>query len=277
MLSTIERIQCFRHTLRFSEEDEVLRKYTEYLKSYTKVYAENYYSENKRINFDSAEIVVEENTTFSAAGNHRWYKDTYENYVEGRTAVLNFANPHNPGGGVLSGAMAQEECLCRSSNLYKSLTSPTAMEYYYQYNRKLQGYLFSDQVIYSPDVIVFKTDDAIPQLMSSDRWFQIDVITCAAPIKKLKYTDKILLDVFESRIQNIFEVAKENNVEILILGAFGCGAFGNPPEVVARAFHNVCERYQNNFRKIVFAIKRTTNHFKDCPNIAAFENEFYGK
>lgn len=73
--------------------------------------------------------------------------------------------------------------------------------------------------------------------------------------------------------KNIFEVARENQVEILILGAFGCGAFKNPPEVVAEAFQQVIveQNYLREFKHIVFAIKPTG---EDCPNVKAFAGKF---
>jgi lysophospholipase L1-like esterase len=107
------------------------------------------------------------------------------------------------------------------------------------------------------------------------------VITCAAPyLVKRRYVNPTALGkLFEARIRNILEAAMENGAEVLILGAFGCGAFGNPPDVVARAFREVLseQRYQA-FRKIVFAIKSSVggDPYTVCPNLAAFQTVFCG-
>ena len=232
----------------------------------SRVYFEHFQAK-KRSKRRRAKIVVEENTTFSAA----------RRYLSGKTAVLNFANPMTPGGGVRVGAMAQEECLCRSSNLYTCLTS-TPFADYYGYHRSRKDLTFSDRLIYTPGVTVFKTDDDIPKLMPKRSWFQVDVITCAAPYNVNQMDRAELKTLFKRRTRNIFEAALDNGVDTLILGTFGCGAFKNPPDVVAAAFHETIEEsgYDNLFDYIVFAIKNTVggNPFTPCPNIMAFELEF---
>lgn len=159
---------------------------------------------------------------------------------------------------------------------------PEAAEDFYEYHKEKCDTFFSDRIIYSRNVTVFKTDDEVPQMMPQDKWFQVDVLTCSAPyIKGRRYTNKAaLLDLFESRIQNILDVARDNSVDVLIFGAFGCGAFGNPPDLVAKAFYNVLEdmngMYKTFFKKIVFAIKSSVGNdlTKVCPNIAAFRRQF---
>ncbi len=261
-------IEAFQDTVAFSES-KALRKKTAQAVAFSKVYFEHFQSHNHPYNH-TAQITVEENTTFAAAKKY---------LSNSKTAVLNFANPVNPGGGVQNGAMAQEECLCRSSNLYACLTAPSLTDYY-QYHQTLQNSFYSDRLIYSKGVTVFKTDDEIPALMPEQDWFQVDVITCAAPyIAERKYTNRTALKcLFKSRIKNIFEAAIDNGISTLILGAFGCGAFKNPPGVVASAFHEVIteNKYKEQFDRIVFAIKSTvgSDPFTPCPNIMAFEREF---
>ncbi len=283
-------VDCFRDTLKMCESGD-LAPQTEIVKRQTKVYRENYSFASDLsggacmvLNFDpvSSDLVsVTKGTTFDVAR---------EYIKEGTVGVLNFANPHFPGGGVTKGAMAQEECLCRSSNLYPSLLSEEAKNEFYMYHRKSQNLLFSDRVIFTPDVTVIKTDDQVPVLMPESEWFKVSVLTCAAPYSRGETTvdDNTLKDVFVHRIINILNVALANNIEILILGAFGCGAFGNPPELVASAFNkaikgvymdkNSIEWYDHKFlKRIVFAIKSTTGDAQQpCPNVVAFENEFYG-
>lgn len=267
MMDKNELISCFQDTLNLSYSD-VLRLSTFKAQASNRVYKENFISA-KKPDITKGEIIVQENTSFSAAKNFSRY---------GKTAVLNFANPENPGGGVQNGAMVQEECLCRSSNLYPCLVGENVALEYYDYHSKLKNHFYSDRLIYTNDVTVFKTDDIIPQLMPQEEWFKVDVITCAAPyIARRKYTNKTALkQLFKSRIKNIFESAIENSVRVIILGAFGCGAFKNPPDVVAGAFNDVINEngYINCFEKIVFAIKRTNE--SPCPNLMAFEYVFNG-
>ena len=108
-------------------------------------------------------------------------------------------------------------------------------------------------------------------------WFQVDVISCAAPYydtqKKKPVSREKLEEVFTDRIRNILEVAIANDVDNLVLGAFGCGAFNNPPQLVAEVFHKllVGSGYAAYFEKVVFAIKKTRDV---CPNYEAFQAVF---
>lgn len=260
-------IECFRHTYEYSFCD-ALRFDTQKAIESTCVYREAFMAVTRKNDYQ-ADIIVEENTSFAAAMKYKEF---------GRIAVLNFANPEYPGGGVRNGAMAQEECLCRSSNLYPCLCDVNVFNDFYEYHRNLKNTFYSDRLIYTKDITVFKNDNDVPQMLPEDMWFKVDVITCSAPyIAKRKYTNPTaLLLLFKSRIKNIFEAAIENGAAVLILGAFGCGAFKNPPEVVAKAFREVIQEnsYQRLFKKIVFAIKKTDKI--PCPNLMAFEYEFYG-
>lgn len=265
-----ELIQCFLDSVNIS--NSILKAETENAILSNRVYRENFISQNRIVRnenhfniFDF--IIFEATTSFNAAKQYLKY---------GKTAVLNFANPHNPGGGVHNGATAQEECLCRSSNLYPCISNKNTYNEYYLYNRNISNSFFSDRLIYTKDVTVFKDDCAVPRLMPNADWFKVDVITCAAPyIAKRKYTNPTALkELFKSRIKNIFEAAIDNGVEVIILGAFGCGAFKNPPEIVAKAFHEVIKEniYEYFFKKIVFAIK--SNYSNDY-NCEIFYKEFF--
>lgn len=242
-------VKCFLDTLTIAN-GKALRKRTEDAKKSNTVYFAGYRSQ-KRIEFgQKGKIIVDATTTFRAAKMYR---------AIGKTAVLNFANPEMPGGGVRIGAMAQEECLCRSSNLYPCLCDENVFASYYKYHRELHSPFYSDRLIYTKDVTVFKDDGAVPKLMAQEEWFTVDVITCAAPYLAAQKTavPDALKTIFKSRIQNIFEAALDNCVQTLILGAFGCGAFHNPPEIVAQAFYETIEEnhYLNYFPAVVFATK----------------------
>ena len=183
-------------------------------------------------------------------------------YKDKKVAVLNFACAVNPGGGVTIGAMGQEESLCRASTLSLCLDNPSAWEYYYTPNRNAHNLLHNDNIIYTKDVCIIKDDDYTP--LSTP--FFVDVITCAAPnlqeqpSKSFYYGDPVLislqdlLELHEKRARKIFSVAALNKVEVLILGAFGCGAFCNEPDIVAKAYRMVLQEYQYYFNIIEFAV-----------------------
>lgn len=272
MTNKNDLIFSFKDTLNIASS-ETLKTATETAIYSSRVYKEGFISNAEKCYYKEANIEVISNTSFAAA------KDCCS---LGKVAVLNFANPENPGGGVQNGAMAQEECLCRSSNLYPCLCDKSVFADFYLYHRNLRSFFYSDRLIYTKGVTVFKDDSDVPQLMPENEWFQVDVITCSAPyIARRKYTNQAALkELFKSRIKNIFEAAVDNGAEVLVLGAFGCGAFKNPPEIVAKAFHEVIEEnaYHTKFKRIVFAIKSTVGDdpYMACPNITAFEEEFYG-
>lgn len=146
----------YQHTLRMQASSQL--------------YLENDTSALHRIKGD-LQVEILESTTFQCA------RESAEPGL--RTAVLNFANPREPGGGVLRGAMNQEECLCRCSDLYNALAQPYFLQHYYQHHVRHCDDFFSDRLIDAPNVTVIKSDDAMPQVLSKP--FYVDVLTCAAP------------------------------------------------------------------------------------------------
>lgn len=64
---------------------------------------------------------------------------------------------------------------------------------------------------------------------------------------------------FLERIEKVFQIAIVNDHETLILGAWGCGVFKNPPEMVAECFNIMLDKYSKFFTKIVFAIPDDKN------------------
>lgn len=213
---------------------------------------------------DPAIIKVTNRDTFTAA---KEYANIINNTNEGFVGVLNFASSTNPGGGVTNGSTAQEECLCRCSNLYLTLYQEKCIREYYNINKKYMSNLGSDAIIYSRNVYVFKDKD-YNMLPVEDR-FYVDVLTCAAPNlrenprnqynidaseEKLTLTDEELYNIHVKRARNILNVAVKNEDDYLILGAFGCGAFRNNPEIVAKAYKDVLQDYMYCFKVIDFAI-----------------------
>lgn len=208
---------------------------------------------------DKAKVVVSKKRSYEAASHYKNYK----------TCVHNFASATTPGGGVVKGSSAQEECLCRCSTLYFNLNSPDMWAGFYTPHRMTQDPVHNDDCIYTPGVVVIKTDTASPVLMKEEDWYSVNVITCAAPnlrqmpsnsmntcdgIKKVKMLDEDLQALHEKRLTRIMDIALAEGNEAIILGAFGCGAFENNPEVVAKATKNVIEKCLYSFKAIEFAV-----------------------
>lgn len=197
-----------------------------------------------------------------------------KNYT-GKVAVLNFANANHPGGGCLYGASAQEESLCRCSTLYECLIDEKAISGFYQPHSHKNCWGTSD-IIYTPNVTVFMSDDDIPKLQEKDKWFQVDIITCAAPNLSMKsIKDRKILrheeNIISKRIERIFNVSIKEKVDVLILGAFGCGAFNNPPDIVAKSMLSACKKYNGMIPVIEFAVYDPSENMK---NYAAFLYEY---
>ena len=184
--------------------------------------------------------------------------------------VMNFANAHNPGGGFLLGANAQEEALCRCSSLYESITSKDASEMY-RYNNLNPGLVESDYMLLSPDVVVFR--DEKYELLEEP--VTMAVITVPAPNRfgaALLASNKLIEETFIRRIRIMLAAAAEYGYKDIILGAWGCGAFGNRPEDVSEYFRRVIidDKYGYCFENICFAIYGS----KDGKNITVFRKCF---
>ena len=180
-------------------------------------------------------------------------------YPGKKVAVLNFANNHSIGGSPFS-AGAQEESLCRCSTLYPCLQAMNEKYYRKHKNQYEHGdinYMGNDDLIYTPDVVVFKTDERTipirPVIMPTNEWYKVDVITCAAPeLWRGNAMPPNYEALITQRIKRILDVAAKEKVAVLILGAWGCGAFRNPSEVVARVFFSLLKNY--NFETVEFPL-----------------------
>ena len=243
-------IDCFADTLAMTTTEEIRRDLALSIQS-NRVYPEGFIAPSAPFRSSAPSVHFVDLTTLKAA---KLFAES------GKVAVLNFANPFTPGGGVTRGAVAQEESLCRSSTLYPCLMAENVQNEYYIYHRKRGGSRFSDRLIYTENVLVFKDDQELPQQLDKADWFHVDIITCAAPYSggSQKFSDTELGKIFRGRIKNIFEAAVDHQVDVLILGAFGCGAFGNPPELVACAFRDVLSlgEYAAKIPVLVFAFKK---------------------
>ena len=222
---------------------------------------------------DEARVLVSRERTLQAAGK----------YAGQRVAVLNFASATNPGGGVTRGSSAQEEALCRCSILYPCLLGDELWQKYYQMHRDRHDATYTDACIYTPGVLIIKTDTDAPQRLPEDKMQPVDVITCAAPNlrecpnnamnpgsdRPVRLTRQDIFSLHAQRARKILSVAALHGIDVLILGAFGCGAFSNPPDVVAAAFRDVLTEFANAFSTVEFAVYCTP---RDDSNYQAFRH-----
>lgn len=276
-MSKEDNIKIFEDTMNFCSYDKELQKAIIKQNQYTQIIPEKkevVYPTLIEGNSEKTKIIISKSKTFDAA----------RKYIDGKTAVLNFASATTPGGGVTKGSSAQEESLCRCSTLYPTLTNERCWKEFYLPHRENLNPLHNDDIIWIPDAIVFKDDDY--NKLDRNEWKEISVITCAAPNLREKnvdifnvdeplkkpIADKELFDIHYKRAMKIFAVAAKKQVKNLVIGAFGCGAFKNDPCVVAKAWKKAIEdfNYPMIFEFAIYDSKYSNNYevFKKI-----FENE----
>lgn len=175
---------------------------------------------------------------------------------QGRILALNFANAMVPGGGYRIGGQAQEESLCRSTLLYESIRRAKG---FYSYHRLHPTPLYSDRVLYSRDIPVIRTADGT--LLETP--CLCDFLTAAAVNRRLAspwYTERQIDSAMQKRIDAVLAAAVRHKPDILILGAFGCGAFGNRRETVLPMFETAIRRMIPNSMTVWFAIPDGVQH-----------------
>jgi uncharacterized protein (TIGR02452 family) len=169
-----------------------------------------------------------------------------------RPAALNFASAKNPGGGFLSGARAQEESLARASALYACLAGNPM----YESHRASRDALYTDYAIYSPDVPVFRDDDGT----LLERPYPCAFITApAVNAKVVLERDRSrrgeVREAMRRRVGKVLVIAAHHGHEALVLGAWGCGVFGNDPQEVADLFREaLAASFRGAFARVVFAV-----------------------
>ncbi|MGP0063958.1 MAG: TIGR02452 family protein [Isosphaeraceae bacterium] len=177
-----------------------------------------------------------------------------------RVLALNFASAKNPGGGFLNGSQAQEESLARASGLYACIAPLQAM---YEANRGSSSCLYTEHMIYSPDVPVFRDDD--DTLLEEP--YAVSFVTApavnAGVVREKEPRNVARIEpVMLARIEKVLSLAVVNGHDVLVLGAWGCGVFRNDPAEVAVGFArhlNGEGRFRSAFRKVVFAVLDRTH------------------
>ncbi|KAH6874087.1 hypothetical protein B0T10DRAFT_499434 [Thelonectria olida] len=151
-----------------------------------------------------------------------------------RVAILNMASPLSPGGGFLNGASSQEESLCMRTTLLPSLK-----DHFYR--------LPELGAVYTPDVLVFRNEGSDDVLAKADRYF-VDCISAAmlrGPETERKdkgwagYANEKDRELVLQKMRTVMRVCQLKGVTHIVLGAWGCGAYGNPVNEVASAWRKV--------------------------------------
>lgn len=181
-----------------------------------------------------------------------------------KCSLLNFGSAFNPGGGWLTGAQAQEECIARRTTLYASIVD----SHFYKVNEKQGNQFYSGNVIYSPVVKVLKT--ATNVTVTTDWTFSV-VTAAAVNMNRVSADAKARVDeVMLRRVRNVLAVMIVNGNRNAVLGAWGCGVFKQDPLKVAGYFKTVLvdEGLLGYFDNVVFAV------YKSQENLNAFNTTF---
>ncbi|KAG8843946.1 hypothetical protein FRB91_002987 [Serendipita sp. 411] len=175
----------------------------------------------------------------------------------GRLAILNMASYLRPGGGVLTGAQSQEEFLCTRTTLY-----PALRDEFYR--------LPEVSVVFTRDVVVFR--DANGEDFPKQNRFHVDVATSAmlrADLTEVEgattWADDQVKEVILAKMRLLMRVLCGNGVKRVVLGAWGCGAYGNPVEEMARLWRIVLlggkkgkKEHWKGLEEVIFAITDQT-------------------
>jgi hypothetical protein len=202
------------------------------------------------------------------------YRESFQ-----RPLVLNMASDICPGGGVRSGAMAQEECICRRSSLYPALTglknkfnyklypfkssidrdletNRSKREYFNRMTKEARNYDGKDVAIYTKDVVLLRDSDY--SFLPNDQRVLFDVISIAGirhPVLDGSKLNDVDEDTLRMKIYQIMSIANLQNHDCVILGALGCGAFRGPPQHIAAIFREVLNEFRfTSVKSIVFAV-----------------------
>lgn len=218
--------------------------------------------------FDQSEMTIPNHSTVIEVYNETTLDGAVNLLSKGKVGALNFASAKNPGGGFMGGAQAQEESIARSSSLYPSIVQ---MDEMYAFNKSHRTYLYSDYMIYSPGVVVFR-DDALNLLQSP---YQIDVVTSPAvnvgAIRQNKPQEmKGVEETTLRRMDKMLSLFVLNQVEHVVLGAWGCGVFRNNVDDMVSYFEHYLKgdgKYAKAFKTIRFSVldsgkKGVFNKFK---------------
>ena len=167
--------------------------------------------------------------------------------AKGKVCVVDPASYRMPAGNYLNGGWGTEEQICAESSLFPVLEGLRTI--YHDANRQsTHGGLNSDRALYLTD-IMFTTGGTMRKR---------DVLVCAPPNRNFaleNHRSPAECDMdLAHRVETLMRVAAANGADTLVLGAFGCGFFGNDPEQVAGLFKSWLGAHPGQFGEVVFSI-----------------------
>jgi uncharacterized protein (TIGR02452 family) len=169
-----------------------------------------------------------------------------------RPAALNFASARHPGGGFLSGARAQEESLARASALYACLVGHEM----YARHEATRDAMYTSYAIYSPDVPVFRDDEG--ELLEQPylcAFITAPAVNAKVVLERDPSRPAAIREAMHERILRVLAIAACHGHDALVLGAWGCGVFGNDVEEIAGLFGRALrERFGGAFARVIFAV-----------------------
>jgi uncharacterized protein (TIGR02452 family) len=203
---------------------------------------------------DNVKVDVQLATTLQAV------QDALTDDPTANIAALNFASAKNPGGGFLKGSSAQEESIARTSSLYECINSNHVYQYYAD-NARNKDCLYTHHIIYSPSVPVFRSDSCSPGEYL-DTPYTCSFIT--SPAINYKHASErvddhnLIMQTFYDRLEKVLSIAVANNVDTIVLGAWGCGVFGCSRFDTGYMFGHFLikenAKFKHAFKRVIFAI-----------------------
>ena len=170
-----------------------------------------------------------------------------------RIAALNFASAKNPGGGFINGSIAQEEALAYSSGLYKTQILHNT---YYESNKACGSMCYTDHAIYSPDVPFFRNSDYdLLETLTTCSILTLPAVNMAQVVIKGENVNRAKT-VMKNRMRISLAILAHEKNTMIILGAYGCGVFGNNPNEVAQWWKELLidEKYERFFKQVIFTV-----------------------
>ncbi|MCQ2192727.1 MAG: TIGR02452 family protein [Paludibacteraceae bacterium] len=269
--STIEFVQKGSY---LANRKEVKLDLTEDVEGNSLFYDQEVHIPSSAPRFESTQVRVIVEDSLNAA--HKMVGEGKE------PCVLNMANRQNPGGGVRNGASAQEEDLFRRSDYFRFLYRyqqdnakdfgiETDKKHSYPLDRNFGG-------VYSDSVTVFRSDEKNGYALLSQP-YKVSMVAVAAinspEVVDGRISPELVLPTI-NKIRTILRIAYLNGHQHLVLSAFGCGAFRNPPSHMAELFKQVLQEdeFNHRFVEIVFAILKRNDKTYEKGNYECFKEVF---